>query len=99
MVFLSPLLFLLCDVFSALTHCLLVNTEERKEREACAVTQTEGADVDTAAADAGHAANGEEEEGLGEDGRHQAARRVHAQARQQHGALAVPAQTKKTTQE
>lgn len=65
---------LLCDVFSALTHCLLVNTEERKEREVCAVTQTEGADVDTAAADAGHAANGEEEEGLGEDGGHQAAR-------------------------
>lgn len=58
--------------FSALTHFARKHRRKEEEGGLC-LTQTEGADVDTAAADAGHAANGEEEEGLGEDGGHQAA--------------------------
>jgi len=47
--------------------------------------------VDAAAADAGQAAHGEVEEGLGERGGHEAAEGVHVHARQQHRALPVPA--------
>lgn len=87
-------------LFTYIISCfnsLFASKHRRKEEEEnlclCVVTQTEGADVDTAAADAGHAANSEEEEGLGEDGRHEAAHGVHAQTHQQHGTLAVPART------
>lgn len=62
-------------------------------RHCCVVTQTEGADVDAAAADARHAANSEEEERLRKDGRHKATHSVHAQTHQQHRTLAVPAGT------
>lgn len=59
----------------------------------CFVTQAEGADVDAAAAHARQAADGQEEQRLRQDGGHEAAHGVHAQARQQHGTLAVPART------
>lgn len=59
----------------------------------CFVTQAEGADVDAAAAHARQAADSQEEQRLRQDGRHETAHGVHAQARQQHGTFAVPAQT------
>lgn len=46
--------------------------------EKCVVTKTEGADVDTTAADAGHTAKSEVEEWLRNQGRQKGANVVHA---------------------
>lgn len=55
------------------------------------VTQTEGADVDTTAADTRHAAKSEVEERLRRQGRQHGANAVHAETRPHQRALSVPA--------
>ena len=69
------------------TRLLIITGGGRGE----SVTQTEGADVDAAAADARQAANGEEEVWLRKDGGHEAAHGVQAHTHQQHRTLPVPA--------
>lgn len=60
-------------------------------------TQTEGADVDAAAADTCQAANGEEEGGLRKEGGHQATDGVNTHTHQEHRTLPIPAQTRDHT--
>lgn len=63
----------------------------------CVVTQAEGADADAAAAEARQAAHSQEEQRIRQSGRGGATHSLHAQANEQHRALAIPAPKKDKT--